>query len=218
MSENKFKAPLKALLETIEDPRSTSDQMCEAAQNIAELGDERAKSPLLNRLTQYKDPPWVRSRLVLALGSIVLRGGLLDVRVADVLLEILSSVQEDSEVKASAAIALGQIGEERAVEPFLSILNSKQQPDLAYACIAALGDIGNPKVIGALVEYLKSDKLLIPQTAAKSLAKFGKAAEQALPNLKELADHGNEVERQYAREAIASIAGEAETGSAGLHH
>jgi HEAT repeat protein len=216
MSESESKASLKVLLETIEDFTSTSDQVCEAAQNIAELGDERAKKPLLHRLTQYKDPPWVRSRLVIALGSIILRGGLQDLQVGDALLEILSSTQEESEVKAAAAIALGQIGDKRAVEPLLTILNS-EQPDLAYACVVALGDIGDPRAIEALVEHLKPKRLLLPQTAAKGLAKFGKAAEQALPALKELADHGNEVERRYAREAIASITKDAGTKSTASH-
>ncbi len=211
MTKNKSKnqSPLKALLEIIEDSTSAHDEVCEAAQNIAVSGDSKATEPLLHRLTRYTDPPWVRRELVIALGSVVLRGETQNLQARNLLLELLSSTQEDTEVRAAAAIALGQIGDKRAVEPLLILLDSKQA-DLTYACVAALENIGDPKAIDALITQLKSDRFLVPQTAAKGLAKFGKAAERALPALKALADNGSEAEQRYAAEAIASITQDAE--------
>jgi HEAT repeat protein len=218
MTKNKSTSQMSLgdLLDIVEDPTSSDDMLCEAARSIATLGDERAEGPLLRRLTQYRDPPWVRRELVMGLGGVILHSSSQTLQARDLLLEILSSTREGEEVRAATAIALGQIGDDRAVEPLLTILES-EQTDLTYACVTALGNIGDSRAIDALIENLKSDRLLVPQTAARGLAKFGKAAERALPALKELADHGNEVERRYALEAITSIKEDSESKKAVSH-
>lgn len=65
--------------------------------------------------------------------------------------------------------------------------------------------IGDPRAIDPLIGSLKADGLLVSQTAAEGLGKFGVAAKRALPSLQELADRGNNVERRFALEAITRI-------------
>jgi HEAT repeat protein len=205
MIKNDFsEASLDDLLSILQSPASSDDMLCDATHWLIELGDERAIEPLLHRLADESDPPWVRKELVTALGSVILLSGSDSPEARDLQLEILTSPEEGEEVRAAAALNLGCIGEVRAVEPLLEILQSGED-GLTYACVAALGDIGDPSAIDPLIEFLKLDRLLIPQTAAQGLGKFGATAKKALPALQELAERGNDAERRYALEAIARI-------------
>lgn len=204
MNDNDFReASLEHLLSILKSPESSEDDLCNAAYDLRTIGGEKAIGPLISRLTQELDPPWVRRELVITLGSAILLSGSDSPEARALLLEILSSSEEE-EVRAAAALNLGCIGEVRAVEPLLEILESGED-GLTYACVAALGDIGDPRAIDPLIEFLKVDSLGIPQTAAEGLGKFGAAAEKALPALQELAKRGNEAEKRHALEAIARI-------------
>jgi HEAT repeat protein len=202
-NNDSHKTLLEHLLNVLQNPASSAGIVYDAAQDLKTMGDEKAIKPLTNRLSQELDPSWVRRELVIALCSVILLSGLDSPEARDLLLGILSS-SDDDEVKAAAALGLGCIGEIRAVEHLLEILESGND-DLMYACAAALGDIGDSRAIDPLIELLKIDRLAIPQTAAEGLGKIGAEAKRALPTLEELAERGNEAERRYALEAIARI-------------
>lgn len=196
-------ASLDDLVSILRSPTSSDDVLCDAARWLIELGDKRAIEPLLRRLADKSDSPWVREKLVIALGSLILASDSDSPEARDLLLEILSS-SEDEGVREASALTLGNLSDVRAVEPLLEILESGE-PGLTYACVAAIGNIGDPRAIDPLTRLLMVDKLLIPQTAAQGLEKFGAAAAKALPALEDLARRGNEAERRFALQAITAI-------------
>ncbi|MBN1314078.1 MAG: HEAT repeat domain-containing protein [Anaerolineales bacterium] len=182
---------------------STDDMLCDAAKQLIELGDKDAFGLLYKRLTTFNDSSWVRREIVLALGCIMILNDLESPKANQLMIKILLSPEEEI-VKAAAIICLGQIGEKQAVEPLINILDSGED-GLLFVTISALGEIGDPSAIDYLIKYLDADSLLIPQTAAKGLGKFGAAAKKALPALIDLAERGNEAERREANTAIEAI-------------
>jgi HEAT repeat protein len=194
---------LSSLLDVLQNPASSNDILCDAVYQLIELGDQEAIEPLLLRLTNQSDPPWVRRELITALGHIALVSGTDTLDVRNLLLEIVNSTEKE-EVRSVAALALGSLGETRVVESLLEILESEDD-EMTYACVAALGNLGDPRAIDPLTRLLPVDKLLIPQTAAQGLEKFGAAAAKALPALEDLARRGNEAEKRFALKAITAI-------------
>ena len=197
------KASSDDLLRVLRSHDSSDDELCDAAQWLIELGDEKAIETLLHRLDSESDSPWVRRELIIALGSLVLLSSRDHPEVADRLLRILTS-SEHEEVRESAALTLGNLGDTRAVVPLLEILESSET-GLVYACTAALGSIGDHRALDPLIKLLEADEFLVPQTAAQGLGKLGMDAERALPGLRKLAERGNQTERRLALEAISSI-------------
>ena len=55
------------------------------------------------------------------------------------------------------------------------------------------------------MKALESDIVLVPQTAAQALAKFGRKASVAIGALEKLATSSNEAEARFAAEAILEI-------------
>jgi HEAT repeat protein len=75
-----------------------------------------------------------------------------------------------------AAETLGYIGDDRAVEPLLALLNHKR-PEIAIAATRALGDIGgSPAVEGLLQIAVNSESPTVQVEAEKSLIKIGAPA------------------------------------------
>jgi HEAT repeat protein len=197
------KVSLNDILATLKGS-SDDDQVCEAAHWLRESRDERAIEPTIHRLAGWSDPPWVRKELVVALGSVLLSSGSDHPGARDLLIEILSSPSESEETREASALALGHLREIRAVDLLLDILQSGNT-GLTFACATALGNVGDSRAIGPLIQLLGVDRLLIPQTAAKGLGKYGRLAKNALPALDELARRGNDAERRFALEAIERI-------------
>lgn len=137
MKRNFGESSLDNLVSVLQNPTSSDDMLCDAARLLAELGDKRAVEPLTHRLVGQPDPPWVREALITALGAIALISGSGSPGIGDLLLEILLS-SEAAGVREAAALTLGSLGDTRAVEPLIKILESGG-PSLTYACVAALG-------------------------------------------------------------------------------
>ncbi len=193
------------LLETIR-ASSSFDDTYNAAVKLRELGDEKAIEPILDRLDEEQDPPWLREILIEALYCSFPSSGYPSSRAADLLLKIFSSELEHQEVRAKAGLALGYVGGKQVVEILIKTLESGKH-DLAHACITALGNIGNPKAVDILIETVKAGEFLLPQVAAEALGKIGPSASKAIPILQYLEKRGNEAEKRYAREAIVKIQG-----------
>lgn len=199
-------ARLDDLIKTVEDPDVSDDDLIDAARCLLELEDGKAVKPMLHRLVSVPDSFWVREHLVTILGTLVLLTGCQSNNVRDVFLLILASPSEHKQVRSSAAAALGSLNDERAVEPLLNMIRS-EEPELAFSAAMALGQIGDSRAVSPLTKLLKDDRYLFPQTAAEALGKLGAVAVTAIPELRRLAEEGSDVERRYAREAIARIRG-----------
>jgi HEAT repeat protein len=195
---------LEHLMSILQNPSSTAGTVYDAAQDLRLVEDARAIEPLVNRLACQSDQPWVRKELVIALGGVLLLSHSDSPEARDLLLGILSSSEEDDEVRVATALDLGHIGEHRALDLLLGMLEAGEA-GLTFACIAALGEIGDPRAVDPLIKYLEGNRLLVPLTGVRSLGKLGSAAKRALPPLCRLAARGNDAEKRYALEAIHKI-------------
>jgi hypothetical protein len=110
-----------------------SDVRKAAASALGKIGDKRAVEPLIVALEDYSCTSAIEP-LIAVFGERVFRG-------------------RDSCVRIAAAWALGEIGDERAVEPLISALGDKIS-DVREAAASALGKIGD-KAIPALVFHLQ---------------------------------------------------------------
>lgn len=114
------------------------------------------------------------------------------------LIEGLSAA--DPTVAEFCAGALGGRSSKAALEPLMKAL--KNWPVRRYVAAWALGEIGDPRAIPALVSALGDRDVEVRKYAARSLTKFGKEATDAL--LKAL-DDPSEQTRRYAVRALGEI-------------
>jgi HEAT repeat protein len=94
---------------------------------------------------------------------------------------------------SGASLALGNIGDPRAVPALIEALKDEDEYVRSYAA-SALGKIGKPAV-PALIEALKHEDKTVRWSAAFSLDKIG---EPAVPVLIEALKHGDKFIRGYA--------------------
>ena len=85
---------------------------------------------------------------------------------------------ESPELKRNAAQALGRIGDIRAVEPLLALLEKDDVPVLAVqkAAVKALGRLGSPKALPKLIQMLthppNQPYFPIEQTLSKAIRRL----------------------------------------------
>ena len=181
---------IEPLIEALSDPHQDVRAVAELA--LARMGPLSVE-PLIKVLNK-KGTAALRNSAVRALG------GINDPRVVDPLIKAL----DDAAVRDSAAIALGEIKDPRAVEPLIKILKAKDHSGgssvaaalikmgapsvepLAQAlndndqvvrrlAVIALGEIKDPKAIGALTERLKDESPEVRQAAQEAIEKIQKA-------------------------------------------
>jgi HEAT repeat protein len=141
-----------------------------AAQALGKIGDPRAVEPLIPALSDKDND--VRSVTAEALGNIgaQLQDATLRTRVVEQLIEAL----KESGVRHKAAVALGKIGDTRAVGPLIASLKDgfwyRQSPEE----VEALAQIGIPAV-KPLVVALKDSNQQVRCLAAEALCKISDA-------------------------------------------
>ncbi len=81
--------------------------------------------------------------------------------------------QNDTAVRAEAALSLGRLGDLRAVEPLISTLQSDSDPYVRSLAATALGNLGDTRAQGALLNALQSDTLEVGAAAGEALSKLG---------------------------------------------
>lgn len=103
----------------------------------------------------------------------------------------------DTVTAESAAGALGNIKDPRAVKPLIRVLGRPDFP--AYAGIWALGEIGSEEAVPYLVDYLGNDNQEIRKYATRALIKFGG---RAVPAVIESLGDPNPHARRYAARVL----------------
>jgi len=77
------------------------------------------------------------------------------------------------DVREDAALALGQIGDEKAVDPLIKALDDEVSWVRMWAVIA-LGEIGDTRAVDPLIKALKDESPYVRMYAASSLVNLGK--------------------------------------------
>lgn len=99
-----------------------------------------------------------------------------------VLEEILNNPEEDADVRSAAALALGKVGEDRALELLKQMANSENATIKNYS-LQALGMTGREETVPILLNALKDEDNAVFASAAEALGRIGKPVVPHLINL-----------------------------------
>ena len=80
--------------------------------------------------------------------------------------------QDDTALRAEAALSLGQLGDLRAVDSLISILQDDSDPYVRSVAARALGNLGDVRAERALFEALDSDTIDVSLAAGEALGKL----------------------------------------------
>ncbi|MCS6799855.1 MAG: sulfatase-like hydrolase/transferase, partial [Myxococcota bacterium] len=131
-----------------------------AAVALGRMRDVRAVEPLLEALAH--EPAETEREWIVRL-----LGWLRDPRATPALLEELA----DPRLRHVVAIALGDIGDVRALEPLVAALTVETNATSRDALARALGQLGDRRAIGPLLDVAAADDA--PPTASESLVRLG---------------------------------------------
>lgn len=112
------------------------------------------------------------------------------------LIDILGSKNE--KLINAAATALGQIKDEKAVEPLLEVFLSS--PEISYSISNALSEIKSPKAVKPLIESLKTENIKLKRQIALILGNIGdkSAIEPLIRSL-------NDKDAYFRRQAVIAL-------------
>ena len=119
------------------------------------------------------------------------------------LLETLD--HEQHPVRQMAALALGDIGDPRAVADLVKRLGDPQDA-VRQAAAHSLGKIGSKEAVEPLLQSLEDESEIVRNAAVKALGLIGDP--RALPALMRAMDEDTETVAEWAGKAIAQIQGE----------
>lgn len=230
-SETAKKEAEKAFREICEgfrkDLRENSDRLIrrDMARYIGELRYAKATPDLIDRLQNDADPE-VRAACAYALGNIGAKFAVAPLQ------EVMENEKEEMPVRLAAAVALGQMGNERGIKFLIDQLKSSDEKVRASAvealrtigkpatrllieaaqskdslqrwgAVAALGETGEPRALPVLLRALKDEDENVRAVAAASLGKLRYA--RAAPQLVQaLADKSERVQA-HAEWALENI-------------
>ena len=170
--------------------------------SMAGTNAEAAVPSLINALQNQNEK--VRSKAASALGSI----GPGAATAVPALLEVLKQ-NDSAETQQAAAYAIGEMGSMAgaAVPALIKMLQTTNDPwgFVNDTAAEALGKIGDPASIPALIEALKSDHVRLPTIATDALGNIGAEAKAAIPALIELMKSDKEHQMNQA-EVLGKIA------------
>jgi HEAT repeat protein len=126
----------------------------EAARSLGTLGDPRAVPDLVETLRKDTDPD-ARMSAAHALGLVG------DDRVVDPLLEKLADRDENPRVRGAVAEALAGPQVRRAVPHLIAALGDASV-EVRFWAAFALGELGDPKALGALERLAQTDRSTLP--------------------------------------------------------
>ncbi|MCF8051858.1 MAG: protein kinase [Desulfobacterales bacterium] len=161
---------VEPLIEALKREDSTARKR--AIEALMRIGDVRSVEPFIAALKD-KDSG-VRNRAAIGLT----RAG----HTSAVELEpLIAGLKDEPEftipwnIPSQAAEALGEIGDDRAVEPLIEALKERGYTSLQFKAAKALGKIGDARAVEPLVEALKDDYAGVRKQAAASLGEIGDA-------------------------------------------
>ncbi len=109
---------------------------------------------------------------------------------------------KEPKVRASAARALGEIGDPQSVQPLIKALSDRNSGVRGLAA-TALGRIGDPQAVQPLIRALEDNIDGVRLSAAEALGKIGDP--QAVQSLTKALEDENESVRRYAAGALRRI-------------
>ncbi len=154
-----FKVGIAALHFEEADARSS------AATWLGWLGDKRAIESLIPLLRDLNDD--VKESVV---------GALVNLKALQAIIEPLINLLTDDHyrVRASAASALGELGDARAVEPLIAALHDSSA-FVRTEIVSALGELGDARAVEPLITALKDKDHYVYENAAYALGKLREA-------------------------------------------
>jgi len=195
---------VQPLVDLLHDPHEGVRRA--ACTTLGRIGDSSVVAPLVEALGDPDPTFQVAGSAASALAEI---GG---VAVLNSLKEAL--LNSRGQVRYWAAQALGQLGDDRAVEALIAVLEHDQDDDVRASVAYALGSLGDRRAIKPLVTALDDDSEEVRGWVAGALGAMGAAAERALPKLSELAQGDPDPDvRTSAMLAIQKIETEPGSGS-----
>jgi aminopeptidase N len=140
-----------------------------AAETLGQLGGASASKQLLEALTTANEP-WVRNRLVTALGNFK------DDAAITAKLEAIAKEDNSYRARSSALQALGKLRAPNAFATLEAAVASDSPDDyLRIAALRSLGSLGNDKAVPLLQQWSAAGKPIESRTAAiNSLARLQK--------------------------------------------
>jgi HEAT repeat protein len=119
------------------------------------------------------------------------------------LITVLKNEKNEHEyVRAHAAIALGSIGDKRAFEPLLSVLENMNE-SIRGPVASALGELGDKRAVTPLIAALEDDDFSVRLEATRALGDIGDV--RAIEPLVEVLNDKSEELRVRAVHALGSI-------------
>jgi HEAT repeat protein len=152
----KAKRDMQGLIKALDYTKDSSVRVA-AAEALGEIRDERAIEPLIFLL---QDVP---ENLRLAAFN-----SLLDIG-APAVESLIRVINTSGQRSIASAIALGAIGDVRAVEPLIAALNYEEVRPFA---VNSLGEIGDTRAIKPIIGVLNSKDDLVRKYAVEALEKF----------------------------------------------
>lgn len=169
------------------------------ARALAELGAVDALPEIMEALAEVDAEPGDVEEVLLTFGTggvpflaeLLARGSSHERRLAAVTLGHTGSIQvlpelsralgdSDDELVASAARALGQLGDSRATPPLIELLGGDRPWFVRVAAASALGALEDPAATAALIEQLDVDEWDLRNASARALVGLGSAGLDAV--------------------------------------
>ncbi|NPE27830.1 HEAT repeat domain-containing protein [Methanococcoides sp. SA1] len=112
---------------------------------------------------------------------------------------------EDDNVRSHAIHSLGQIGDEKAVEPLIQVMNDENERiDVRRHATSVLGQIGDGRAVKPLIQILESkDDNSVRMVAIRALTGIGDG--RAVEPLIQAMDDKNESVRNHAAYALVQF-------------
>lgn len=164
-----------------------------AAAALGKIGDKRAVEPLIDAVNNDEGVSRSAAR---ALGNLDVD----DKRVVELVELLIKALSDkDSNIRESAAAALGEIGDKRAVEPLIDALNDENL-NMRRSTATALGEIGDKRAVEPLIDALKDEKEWWARISeVNALGKIGD--ERAVMPLTAVLEDGEGRDIRYAAQA-----------------
>jgi HEAT repeat protein len=158
---------VEPLIGILKDPTEGWGMKMAVATALGELHDERAIEPLEALATRGETLEADAATIAIA----IIRGD------PPRLIELLEAKKGELASRVSAIKELGKLGDERAVEPLIRMLNQKnydeyERVNICYQAIIALGNLGDARAIEPVSKYLNDNAKEVRKAAEEALEKI----------------------------------------------